>query len=122
VTRAATISPEARSLHHPDVNNVGRFDPGIDFESPSPCKRMSQMRSGVASPPAVAHRENAYFRGPNAICFARSVINLQHTDSFDAEPSQTHKNAAIGDGFCLLVFLKMALVLVRRTSAMAMGT
>jgi hypothetical protein len=47
---------------------------------------------------------------------SHSVLNLQHTDSFDRENPQKHKNAAIADGFCLPVFLKMALALLRRTS------
>jgi hypothetical protein len=51
-----------------------------------------------------------------ALAQPRSVLNLQHTDSFDRENPWKHKNAAVDYGFCLPVFLKMALVLVRRTS------
>jgi hypothetical protein len=67
-------------------------------------------------------RTNAYFRAVADTCAFHPVINLQHTDSFDMENPQTHKNAANGDGFNLLALLKMALSLVRRTSAMPMGT
>jgi hypothetical protein len=80
------------------------------------------MSSAATGSRAIPVSENAYFRGQDGTCAAHSVINLQHTDSFDAGAPWKHKNAAIGDGFCLLVFPKMALVLVRTTSAMAMGT
>jgi hypothetical protein len=80
------------------------------------------MSLGVTESYTLLSSENAYFPFPSAACSAISVINLQHTDSFDAGCPQKPKKAAIVHGFCLLVFLKMALVLVRRTSAMAMGT
>jgi hypothetical protein len=76
----------------------------------------------VSAGVGVAVSENAYFRALDGTCAFCSVIKLQHTNSFDMENPRTHKNAANADGFCLLVFLKMALVLMRRTSAMAMGT
>jgi hypothetical protein len=44
------------------------------------------------------------------------VLILQHANFFERENPWKHKNAAIADGFCLLVFLKMALVLMRSTS------
>jgi hypothetical protein len=90
--------------------------PGLDSES------QSSIWTGAPESRALSVSENAYFRGPIDAWAARSVINLQHTNSFDVENPWKHKNAAFADGFCLLGFLKMALVLVRRTSAMAMGT
>jgi hypothetical protein len=120
---AAAFSRTAANLNHPAITSTGRSDArAIDFESLSSVGRCARCTRSWRKLCAVTLSENAYFRDPDGTCTHRSVINLQHTDSFDAEPSQTHKNAAIGDGFCLLVFLKMALVLVRRTSAMAMGT
>jgi hypothetical protein len=44
------------------------------------------------------------------------VLILQHANFFERENLWKHKNAAIADGFCLLVFLKMALAVMRSTS------
>ena len=60
--------------------------------------------------------DRAGFPAPDGTSTAHSVFNLQHTDSFDWENPRKHKNAANADGFCLLVFLKMALAHMRRTS------
>jgi hypothetical protein len=46
----------------------------------------------------------------------KNVFNLQHADSFVRKSPETHKNAATDNGFCLPVFLNMALVLTRGTS------
>src|ERR1700731_2147756 len=55
-------------------------------------------------------RRRGDFHGLKDTCSARPVLILQHPDSFERENPQKHKNAAIADGFSLLVFPKMALV------------
>jgi hypothetical protein len=54
--------------------------------------------------------------------YTRSVLILQHPDSFEWENPWKHKNAAIADGFGLLVFLNMDLAHIRRRRATAGGT
>jgi hypothetical protein len=71
------------------------------------------MGSGVTGSRVIPSSGNAYFRDPDGSSITLSVINLQHTDSFDVENRSKPKNAAFGHGFCLLVFLKMALVHMR---------
>jgi hypothetical protein len=105
--------------HPPDV--IGWLAPAADSIS-NRCRLFARDGRASSGVRGASISENAYFRAPHGTCALYPVINLQHTNSFDMENPQSHKNAAIGDGFCLLVFLKMALVLMRRTSAMPMGT
>ena len=87
-------------------------------QSPSLARRLDELGRDRIEPICAFYlgREKADFRGPDATCAARPVLNLQHMDSFDRENSWKHKNAANDYGFCLLVFLKMLLVRMRRTS------
>ena len=68
-----------------------------------------RLKSGVHTP-CMASGAAANFLGPGCTCIVKSVLNLQHLDSFERDNPQTPKNAANADGFCLLVFLKMRLV------------
>src|ERR1700690_3859775 len=88
---SAFLFPRLHSLEASPV--LGRTDPGLRLRAPT--RRLS---------------------APDGTCTARSVFNLQHLDSFDRQNPWKHKNAANADGFCLLVFLKMALVHMRGTS------
>jgi hypothetical protein len=83
---------------------------GFDFDSLSFVWTRSPRERGLGA----SISKNPYFRAPDGACAFSSVINLQHPDSFDMENSQTHKNTAIADGFCLLAFPKMALARMRR--------
>jgi hypothetical protein len=70
----------------------------------------------VVDPLRCPSGEGGDFQSLDGTSAARSVFNLQHTNSFVWENPQKHKNAAIADGFCLPVFLKLALALLRGTS------
>jgi hypothetical protein len=99
------------------AQSQGRLSPGSDDLGCdlAPILSRQSVPGSSRSAPAIPGAGNAVFHRPDRTCTA-PVLILQHANFFERENPWKHKNAAIADGFCLLVFLKMALAVMRSTS------
>jgi hypothetical protein len=113
----APVGPAERHIGRSGRDDLGLRIPQLALPAVSsrlgPGQRFGLLADDsnpVSLPPSIASGAAANFLGPGCTCIVKSVLNLQHSDSFERDNPQTPKNAANADGFCLLVFLKMRLV------------
>jgi hypothetical protein len=100
------------------AQSQGRLSPGSDdlgCDLAPILSRQSVPGSSRSAPRDSGRRQCSFpLTGPQL--HSPPVLILQHANFFERENPCKHKNAAIADGFCLLVFLKMALAVMRSTS------